>query len=241
MIARIHDLKKVKQAIKDFPIVIFENGNGTEKEVYDLLEAINGEISNKVFNPLRVLKVENTINQSVGASGAAHPPHTDACYRANPPSHIILQCVEPDKKQGGLGLFWSLGNLFKYLPSEYANALQTYPIEYARLREDGHSIDKHTGYILNKKESNYGDIAIRWRYDQQLRPKLQMEASSTQMETFTKAITYCMNYFQTEPPTITHYKKGDILIASNEYLTHGRTRILDSTRMMRRAWLNLTD
>ena len=237
---RIDNIIKTHQALANALIVIIENGKGHIEEIDALANVLsqNGLLDKRVFNSVRTLKPQKTKNNSVGSSDEPHPPHTDGCYIKNPSSHIILQCVTPDQKKGGEGLFWTLDNYLGFISSEHYKVLLETPVTYSRLREDGSTVDEYEGPILTETNNK---VAIRWRYDQRLRPKLKTPICSDKQRLFEEAIAYTINYFQTEAPIRVPYKKGDIIIASNRYLVHGRTRILDQNRTMHRAWLQMAN
>lgn len=237
ILTKVKSINEVRSALDASPVVILERGKREISEIQEIASSVEGSIENGIFGKIRDLKVEKTLNNSVGSSSEPHPPHTDGCYIENPPPYIILQCVEPDLKNGGIGLFWDLGSLLEHMPEKYKRALIETPMTYARKREDGVTVDQHQGFILQEEYSPYGQLAIRWRYDERLRPAPDPGLSKQEVKLFQDAVTHVINFFQTGPTLRVPYHQGDIVIASNRCLTHGRTRILDHRRLFRRAWL----
>jgi alpha-ketoglutarate-dependent taurine dioxygenase len=223
LIKKIDSLSQLRDNLEKKPVVILQNGDGNIQHIYDVVNFLNGE---------------KTLNGSVGASDSFHPPHTDSVYVTKTPAHILLQCVVPDKNGGGLGLYWDIDLLLKYVPEKYLTVLTDFPIKYERLREDGQTIDKYEGYIL-KKEVDSEKYAIKWRYDHTVRPQLNTISSNKENVLFEETIAWVNNFLQTQLPEKVTYKCGDIVICSNMYVLHGRTKILDTNRVFRRCWLNV--
>jgi Taurine catabolism dioxygenase TauD, TfdA family len=239
LIRRVENKKNILFALENYDVVIY-NGNGSIQDVKDIIEAVRGKSDNSIFGEIRDLKKSDTLNSSVGASSEPHPPHTDGCYTHETPSHIMLQSVIEDCCGGGQGLYWDLTNLYDYIPDRFYGFLKEFPVTYNREREDGVSIDSYTGTIFS--QAHYDEKPkLRWRNDCQVWPLPSFELSKSEEKEFDKAIRWVSNYFQTEIPSVVSYRRNDIVIASNQYVTHGRKKILDPNRHMRRIWLDVAE
>jgi alpha-ketoglutarate-dependent taurine dioxygenase len=238
-IIRVESKKNILLALENHNVVLY-NGNGSIQDVIDITEAVRGKSKNSIHGEVRDLKKSNPLSSSVGASFEPHPPHTDGCYTQDTPSYIMLQSVIEDCCGGGLGLYWALKNFYTYIPNKFYGFLKEFPVKYSRKREYGESVDSFTGSIIS--QTHYDEKPkLRWRFDCQVRPLPSFELSKSEQKEFDEAITWVINYFHTEIPTVVPYRRNDIVIASNQYITHGRTRILDPNRHMRRIWLDIEE
>lgn len=230
-----NSLTELKNTYGEYPIVVIKHGKDEDsfKEVADLF---GGAINTSAFGEIRKLVVNNnTLNQSVGSSNSAHPPHTDGVYNENIVPSFMLQCVQNDDSGGGKGLFWNIPDLFKDMPSKYRDFLSQDHFYYSRLREDGKTLDKFKGSIIFKYK---GKLAFRWRYDLRVRPRFNGNSTKEQDRLFHDSVTWMLTYLLQNPPEIYEYSIGDIIICDNIHVLHGRTKIFSSKRFMRRCWLD---
>jgi alpha-ketoglutarate-dependent taurine dioxygenase len=231
---RANSLNELAEAAQDYQVLIY-NSTPDIEGIEEVANLLGGAFDNPTFGKIRELKVNNqTLNSSVGSSNNAHPPHTDGVYSSTLIPSVMLQCVQPDTKGGGKGLFWNLTELFDHIPTKYRDFFSENIFCYSRLREDGATYDKYEGPIFFE---HHGNPSFRWRYDLQVRPRLHGEVSKEKNKIFHDSVTWMLTFLLENPPEIYIYQQGDIVVCDNIHTVHGRTKILSPERFFRRVWL----
>lgn len=233
IIHKAYSLNELRDSFHEYPVVIYNCQ--PEKECFDeIANLFGGAFDSPTFGKVRELVVNNnTLNSSVGSSDSAHPPHTDGAYSQTLIPSFMLQCVCPDIKGGGKGLFWNVEDLFNDIPSAYRDFFSGGDFYYSRLREDGKTYDKYEGPIFFEHD---GKPSFRWRYDLQVRPRMYGEPTKERNRLFHDAVTWMLTHLLENPPEIHTYSVGDVVICDNIHMVHGRTKIISPDRFFRRAW-----
>ena len=238
VIREVTKLKNILPAFKDYPIVLYSGGT-SEKILKKVADLWGGAKDNPTFADIRDIKPQSsTLNQSIALSQKAHPPHTDGTFSNQLLTVFMLQCVSPDIKGGGQGIFWNVNHMIDVMPKDIKDFLYTTKVCYSRVQEDGLTHDTYTGYMLF---DYLGKPSIRWRFDSVIAPQLLSNASKKQQKDLLGCIAWVTNYFATQPPLEISYVAGDIVICNNLQVFHGRRSLKGNSRHFRRAWLTLID
>jgi len=148
------------------------------------------------------------------------PLHTDASYEANPPKYVGLFVVKEDSKGGGLTLVSDSSKILAQLSHRSLTALNSelriqVPPEY---QKSGDEIE--APLIWNKK--------IRYRRELLIEPNEEVIHALNEFELLAKK-------FQQK----IMLRENSLLIFDNHRFLHGRTRVLDKQRHLKRIKFNV--
>jgi alpha-ketoglutarate-dependent taurine dioxygenase len=148
------------------------------------------------------------------------PLHTDASYEANPPKYVGLFVVKEDSKGGGLTLVSDSSKILTQLSHRSLIALNSelrirVPPEYQKS-----GVEIEVPLIWNKK--------IRYRRELLIEPNEDVLHALDEFEFLAKR-------FQQK----IMLRENSLLIFDNHRLLHGRTRVLDKQRHLKRIKFNV--
>jgi len=211
-------------------VTILQAGSALET-LRDVVRQLGGERDSGPFQRIRDIRFDPGKTHSIAESLAAHRDHTDGTFDATPPQYFALQYVQSDPHGGGVNTFKALGPIFERCPPELLAALETAEIRFRRGDDSGAQHD-FTGPMLSRRAS--GGRLLRWRDDEQVAPEI-VDGRGTPIA---EAIGWLREQIRVAVGLSYLGEEADIVIVSNDSVTHGRTMLSpDSSRWMRRAWI----
>ncbi len=154
------------------------------------------------------------------------PIHTDGSFESPPPAYVALLCIEEDKFGGGETLFVDSSDI---LPGLSETTKQTLRTERFKLKipQEFHKGEDY-------KETPLLDATGRLRFRRDI---IQLDELTPHMVQAVEELDTLINSdVHTQPLMI---RKGEIVIFDNSRYLHGRRKVKDNRRHLKRMWFNL--
>lgn len=157
------------------------------------------------------------------------PLHTDGSFEDSPPTFVALYCVEPDQLGGGETLFADGREILTLLSKR----------SFYALLENGVLL-RVPAEFFKGQDTVYRNIldfdAINFRYRKDI---IVLDSCEPHVLRAVEELDSLVN----SPTHIKgiHLQKGEIIIFDNGRFFHGRTKVEDRRRHLKRMWFHLKD
>lgn len=154
------------------------------------------------------------------------PLHTDGSFEDPPPGFVALYCVEPDRQGGGETLFADGAVIRSLLSKESLDVLRTHEF---KLRVPGEFFKGQDTVVMRLLDS---DENFRFRKD-----IIILDDCAPRIVHAVEELEQLINSPQHLQGI--QLKKGEIVIFNNGRFFHGRRKVNDRRRHLKRMWFHL--
>ncbi len=177
------------------------------------------------------VRYDDSVDQEKGTrslTAKEFPVHTDGSFETPPPKFVALFCVEEDRLGGGETLFVDSGDILPLLSETTKETLKT---EKFKLRIP-HEFFKGQDY----KETPLLDESGRLRFRRDI---IQVDDTAPHMVQAVEELDNLINSEKHAKPLM--IRKGEIVVFDNSRYLHGRRKVEDNRRHLKRMWFHLRE